>query len=90
MKRTKKRWKAIPKLTIFEKRNALGVQECMKANMNPLAICVQSSGGEVRYTYKDIANLYELTGRKFDAVTSNFILTEGKRGYERKVDQTSL
>lgn len=82
-KAAKKRYRTIPMLSVFERRNAIAVSECFKDGINPLSVRLQSSGGEVAYTYEDIAILYELTGKPFDHVQSSFFLTEGDKGHER-------
>lgn len=86
MKAKRGSWKAVPKITPFERRNAIEVGEIVEMGSNPLGVTVHSAEGSYTYSYKDIAHCYERNHRPFSQTVSLFIMKDGKNAndYKRK------
>lgn len=80
MRQRKKKWKAVPKLTPFEKNRVFQIQDLLRNGLDPFSVNASSGGGVTKYTYKDIANYIQYSHRPFDKEVSLFTLSaSGKR-----------
>ncbi len=67
MRKKKKPMKNIPRMTIFERSNALSCGEVIKQGFDPRKVRRIDMGGEYLYTYKDIAHFFEIIKKPFSA-----------------------
>jgi hypothetical protein len=65
-KRKRKKWKAVPRITPYERRNAIEINDMIRQGVDPLTVSVHSAEGSHKYTYRDLANWNERMQRPFN------------------------
>lgn len=87
MRTKKRRLKAIPKIVASERQTALNAGKLLAGGFDPLEVTESSGGGTFRYRVKDIATFFEITGKKFDVVHTNFKMVDEDGTYVRRLKE---
>lgn len=74
MRQRKRKWKVVPKMTPFEKRRALEIEQILKDGLDPFGVEIHSGDGSHFYTYNDVANYLEYSHTPFKQMESLFKL----------------